>query len=486
MGATGDGCADLPISERFPVRLGSTDRQELAAHARDIARRDPELRWVPGNGLATGLAPGPALIVHDLSANWLLGAPRPSPFEYRGVLLARPRDRVAVRTPRSPPFEEATAGLLDIDQLRVHEVPGAEEDGLAHGILEDEPLLDAVTADAHSAGAFTVRPYQSNRGVWELAGEIHRRSGAEVRVEGPPAALSERVNHKVWFGDAVERILGPDAAPPSAAAFNLRDLVTRVRRMSDGERPVVVKLPSTGGGQGNLVLEGSTVASADPDELARRLARLLRRTGFSDAFPVEVEIWEEKVLASPSAQLWIPHADRRGPVVEGVFEQRVDPEAGEFAGLQTSKLPPHLQDEIARQAVRIATVFQHLGYFGRCSFDTLLIGDTLDRCTLHWIECNGRWGGASIPMTLVERLTGDWTRTPFVLVSEQLDRPPMPVLEAYDRLHDLLFQPGGEEGVLLVSPTRLEDGTGLDLLAIADGPGAAATLAEEAEHRLED
>ena len=44
--------------------------------------------------------------------------------------------------------------------------------------------------------------------------------------------------------------------------------------------------------------------------------------------------------------------------------------------------------------------------------DAILIGESLADARLHWIECNGRWGGVSIPMTLANRLTGDWARHP--------------------------------------------------------------------------
>src|SRR5690606_34224305 len=71
---------------------------------------------------------------------------------------------------------------------------------------------------------------------------------------------------------------------------------------------------------------------------------------------------------------------------------------------------------IAREAVLLASLFQQLGYFGRCSFDTILVGPDPATAEVHWAECNGRGGGTSIPMTLVNRLTGDWAETPLAVV----------------------------------------------------------------------
>jgi hypothetical protein len=45
-----------------------------------------------------------------------------------------------------------------------------------------------------------------------------------------------------------------------------------------------------------------------------------------------------------------------------------------------------------------------LGYVGRCSFDHLVIGDPHDDFTLRFTEYNGRWGGTSTPMHLVDRI----------------------------------------------------------------------------------
>ena len=59
-------------------------------------------------------------------------------------------------------------------------------------------------------------------------------------------------------------------------------------------------------------------------------------------------------------------------------------------------------DVLADAAVRVATALQHLGYVGRCSFDHLALGDPETDFTVHFTECNGRWGGTSAPIHLVD------------------------------------------------------------------------------------
>lgn len=54
--------------------------------------------------------------------------------------------------------------------------------------------------------------------------------------------------------------------------------------------------------------------------------------------------------------------------------------------------------------MELAFLYQCLGYVGRCSFDAILCGTDVDTAQLKYVECNGRWGGTSIPMQLVSRV----------------------------------------------------------------------------------
>jgi hypothetical protein len=75
-----------------------------------------------------------------------------------------------------------------------------------------------------------------------------------------------------------------------------------------------------------------------------------------------------------------------------------------FVGSRPSTLPPAVNQALADAALRVTTALQPLGYVGRCSFDHLILGDPETDFTVRFTECNGRWGGTSAPMHLVDRV----------------------------------------------------------------------------------
>ncbi len=478
--------ASLPIRGRFPVRLSETETAEIRGRAATVRRADPELAGdrPARSGVSAGLSPGPSLLIHDLS-DVRRSVAGPHLLEYRSLLLAANGDQIALGVRRSPAFEDHVMAVLGLSDVPVTRVEGAGTGWLAAAAGRDPALLDEVARRARAAGRLNLRPYVSTRAVWGLARRIAARARVPVTVAGPTPVLADRTNDKLWFTRQVTALLGRGAVPPSAAASDQEELAERILQLGGHHAHVAVRLRSASSGEGNLVIPTDVLGDPRPSALASMLRKLFGALEWDDVFPLQVAVWEEPVLASPSVQTWVPAPDEGPPVVEGVFEQRTDDRQSAFAGATTSDLPDGRQAEMARDARIIAGLFQELGYFGRCSFDAILVGDRPETALIHWVECNGRWGGASIPMTAVERITGDWTRHPFVVLS--LDRPggrPLPADAAYDRLAELLLMPGSKEGALLLSPSSLEAGRGLDLLAIAGGREAATRLAEEARRRL--
>jgi len=170
------------------------------------------------------------------------------------------------------------------------------------------------------------------------------------------------------------------------------------------------------------------------------------------------------------------------PVIEGVFQQAVEGRQGMFVGAAPAELPQRWMDRLADEAMRIALLLQAIGFFGRCSFDAVLAGRTLDVADLHWIECNGRWGGVSMPMTLANRLVGDWRTRPFEIVQRHGIRiAPLPVTAAIEMLGGQLFRPGvTTEGIVLLTPQRMAEGSGIHFMAMARTAHRARALAQEA------
>ena len=200
------------------------------------------------------------------------------------------------------------------------------------------------------------------------------------------------------------------------------------------------------------------------------------------SLPLLVGVWELPLVASPSVQLWIPHRTIGAPIVEGIFEQIV--EEGQFVGASSSTLPAALRQRIAEEAVYIACLFQELGYFGRCSLDTVL----LDSGALLWIECNGRWGGVSVPMTLINRLVGDWQSRSFVIVHRfGLRLRARSFAEVMAQLRDRLFRSGGPpKGIVLLTPDAIEEGSGLHFLVLGDTRSEVLAQAKEIASLLKE
>jgi hypothetical protein len=59
---------------------------------------------------------------------------------------------------------------------------------------------------------------------------------------------------------------------------------------------------------------------------------------------------------------------------------------------------------LGSSALQVAAALQELGFAGRCSFDHLVTGELEGNFEVVFSECNGRWGGTSTPMSLLDRI----------------------------------------------------------------------------------
>jgi hypothetical protein len=377
-------------------------------------------------------------------------------------------------------------GLGEVDVL----VPKAtaRQRSLVTCCLGDADFIEYLADRAQCHHGFNVVPYMATGAVWSLAGAVAAHSGADVRVAGPPARLARRVNDKIWFAERVTEVLGRGGLPPVYSAFSLSALARRLVALARRNPSVAVKLPDSAGSGGNFVFEVAGLARQTPRLLPDRLREMLTKAGWRGGFPLQVTGWERPVVASPSVQLWIPAGEHGLPVVEGVFDQFLRGSTAVFAGASPSELPARWQHRLACEAVRIGFVFQVLGYFGRCSFDAILIGKDADPDQLHWVECNGRWGGVSIPMTLANRLVGDWRRRPFVVVDRTgLRLPPRSLDSVLARMGRKLFVPGAHPtGLVVLSPGRLEVGSGSEIMVLGRTSAKARAQAERIAASLEE
>ena len=471
----------LPVVEHMPVCLDPSELEaakRLAAHIRAEMPRIGATSMF-GDRVRTGLGAGPSLFVHDMSPVQLAGRWEPSPLEYRAFMLAGEGDFVALWMPRNAAFEAYCRDVLGLGAVEVlrPEAP-ARRAALAARLAGDGELLARLADVARSRGGLNVQPYIGSGSAWALAAAIAERAGTTVHVAAPPPGLTRRVNDKTWFARQAAELLGERALPPTTEAHSLAVLAARVRGLARDHDRIAIKLPNAAGGEGNAVIDAACVRDLPLAAVRETLRGLLQRLDWPRPFPLLVSVWESPVYATPSIQLWIPHAGEGTPIVEGIFEQQICGPTGAFAGAVPADLPAHIAVRIAREAVLLGSLFQQLGYFGRCSFDAILVGSDPATAEVHWIECNGRWGGTSIPMTLVNRLTGDWAETPFAVVV-----PERPGPEAFEQSLELmggrLLAAGGRSGVVFVSPGDAT-GHGLAFLAVAPSATEACHAADEA------
>jgi hypothetical protein len=478
----------LPVVEQVPVEVNAIERSRIAALAETLRRRDPGLADTDfGAGrVRQGAGDGPALIFEDHGEIPLFTTAAPSPLEYRSLLLAGDGDFFALGGQRIPDFEAYARDDLRLGDVDVLPRPDAVSGALPEALRNDPASMTRLVRRAREHGALTVIPYLSTAGAWQLAAAIAEEAGVVVDVLAPPPALAARVNDKSWFSLRTAEVLGPDAIPETGWAADPFELTVALQLLAKRHRRLVVKMPDSAGGVGNVVLDSDDIEGLDHHGLLAHVWQATGRAGRGWAFPLLVGAWDDPVVDSPSVQLWVPQRGDGLPVVEGVFSQVLKGARGTFVGAAPTWLPARWQERLADEAVRLALLFQELGYFGRCSFDAVLAGDDLDSARVHWVDANGRWGGVSIALTAANRLAGDWQRRPFVIVQRSRLRMPARSLPAIlDEIGPQAFRPSdGRTGAVVLAPGRLLEGTGMNLMVLAADTATAEAAASAVKATL--
>ncbi|HEV7865877.1 MAG TPA: hypothetical protein VGR20_24490 [Acidimicrobiia bacterium] len=490
----------LPIVEQIPVTVGAVEQARIAALADGLRRGDPALAADPvpasprrlgdrgdGGRVRQGVGDGPALIFEDHGEIPLFTSTAPSPLEYRSLLLAGDGDVFALGGERIPDFETYAREELRLGEVDVLPRPAGVTGVLPDALRRHPASMARLVRLARERGSLTVIPYLSTAAAWRLAGAVAEAAGVEVSVLAPPPALAARVNDKSWFSQRVAEVLGPEAIPETGWAADAFELTDTLSILAKRHTRLVVKMPDSAGGVGNVVLDSVAVRDLDHDRLLAHVWEQTGRAGRGWTFPLLVGAWDDPVVDSPSVQLWVPQRGDGLPVVEGVFSQVLKGARGTFVGAAPTWLPIEWQQRLADEAVRLASLFQELGYFGRCSFDAVLAGSALESAAVHWVDANGRWGGVSIALTAANRLVGDWQRRPFVIVQRsRLRMPPRTLPAVLDEIGPhLVFRPSdGRTGAVVLAPCRIVEGTGMNLMVLAGDVAAAEADAATVKARL--
>jgi hypothetical protein len=473
-----------PLHRLAQITPDDRDRARIAKQygrcVRSGAFLSPAARF--GSDIASGYLDAPMAVLEDHRAIDLMPPGSVPLYEYRSYGLARVSDIFVLSRPRLPAFEryvDQVLGLASPYVLQVDRGNPRAPDALANACRRNAEALDKVCEVAANAGGFNILPYLASGHSWLLAADIARRTGVPVRVCGPPPRLARRVNDKLWFSTQVRQLLGVHALPPTYSVFGPAAAAAFMRKLARRHSRVVVKLPSSAGSMGNIGFDASFIRRASVSALKALLLQQLEAVGWTGRYPILVGVWETGALSSPSVQMWLPEDPDAAPIIEGLFDQTLTGARQRFIGATSLVLPDRLQSRILYEATMIASLVQRLGYVGRLSLDALIVGEDFLSADLHWIECNGRWGGVSIPMTLATRMGVDLQAHNLVIVQRPVAGLALPAFDALiDQLGSSLYRPGAKEGVVFTEPTGPGE-RGISFFAVAASTSRSQELAIE-------
>ena len=322
-------------------------------------------------------------------------------YQHRGRLRAGDHDVYVTVTPEMTGYEMYCRENLQL---------GAPEHLVADPVGPPIAVAKACTSGrtherlveiARAARGMTIHPYMGIEDVWELAAMLGVDSQGEVRVLSPPPPVTWIANDKAMFGELVTRVLGRDALVETRTSRDADNIQADLRAMAARHDRVGLKRTRCASAMGNAVFASRDVQTRE--SAAQAVDEFLERTDWPEGEDVLTVAWLDTDL-SPSTQLWIPPLGLGEPRLDGIYEQILVGEERVFVGSRPSSLPDAVNRALAEGAIRVAAALQELGYVGRCSFDHLVTGDPKDDFAVVFTECNGRWGGTSTPMSLLDRL----------------------------------------------------------------------------------
>ena len=338
----------------------------------------------------------PTLFLDDVSEiPFLVNILGVEEYQHRARVRAGDGDLFAAVTPPVDGYEDYCCDILGMGspELVIADVmtsPLAVATACSRG-----EALGQIVARARAGGGLLIHPYMSIEPVWELAARVAADARVPVRVIGPPPPVTWVANDKKAFGELVEETVGKDWLVPAAIAREPDAIATNLTALAQSAPRVGLKRTRCASAMGNEVFDSSSLLGSDVRTAVDAFLARTEWDGREDVLAVE---WMDAEL-SPSTQTWIP--PEAEPSVEGVYEQILEGEERVFVGSRPLANP--IRGALEEVSLRVARALQSIGYAGRCSFDFIVPPDGRARFT----ECNGRWGGTSIPMSLVKRLVSD-------------------------------------------------------------------------------
>jgi hypothetical protein len=400
-------------------------------------------------------------------------------YQHRARVRARSGDLFIAVTDPSDGYEDYCRDTLHLGSPRFVRAPSGQHGYAVADACFSDPPFGTLVERARGAGGLSIHPYMAIGEVWELAARVAGASGTRVEVVGPPPPVLWIANDKAALSEIVARVLSEEWIVETHAADEPEAIAERLQNLARRAPSVGLKRARCASGLGNAVYDAEPLRRLDFKGVIGEVEAFLQRTEWPGDEDVLVVAWES-TDCSPSSQLWIPPLQLGAPQVEGVYEQLLEGDNRIFLGSRPSTLPDPVNRQIVKASLAVAEGLQALGYVGRCSFDFILLGDPAGEFRLRFTECNGRWGGTSTPMHLVDRVV-DGPRPPYRaqdFMHEGLVGMGFP--ELLDRLDGEVYDPAtGEGSFILYNVGPLASAGKFDVVAIGSTPAEAERLIEE-------
>ncbi|MBI5778649.1 MAG: hypothetical protein HZA49_04235 [Planctomycetes bacterium] len=404
------------MKECLRYNMNETEFRRVRSLARELMRAkgwDKAEREFAGFLLDNEEHHLPVLHIDDLSEiPHLDGIPGIEYYQQRARLRAGNGDLVALTHPMEESYEAynqdylglGSPGVVTVDNYGYHPI------FVTRNLTKDLSKLSQVAAMARAKGGIVIHPFMGSAGIWSLAKVLEQLKAGKVKVIAPLPYVTSYVNDKSEFAGLVESVLGSDNTMETRMAYNDEEVLLYLREMLNLYPTVAVKMRNYASAMGNLVFESSGLGQLSDEEFKRMVKGRLWTLNANGCYPVSIVRWYNDVISSPSSHLWMPPRGLGVPRLDGIFEQLLEDETKVFAGSRPAVFPERLKTELSVKTLMLGVFLQELGYVGRCSFDTILHGASLEDAQLKFVECNGRWGGTSLPMMLYRRLFGKNSR----------------------------------------------------------------------------
>ncbi len=421
---------------------------------------------------------GPELHLEDVSdIPGVSGVPGVARYQHRARVRARGGDLYAAVL--APPdgyeaYNQNRLGFAGPEFVLADpgEAPLAVAEACRHGAA-----FEQICAFTRAHGGLRIHPYMGIESVWALGADIRGATGQEVGVVAPAPPVTWIANDKVAFDAVVALVLGADWLVESVDCEGLEETVQALEQMARRYGVVGLKRLRSASAMGNRVVR--------PEHLETIGARgivtdFLAATEWCGEDKVQVVAWFETDL-SPSTQLWIPPLGAGKPRLDGVYEQLLLGDEKVFLGSRPARFDSATIERIGRASLVVAEAFQALGYHGRCSFDLLVVGEG----DIYFTECNGRWGGTSTPMHLVDRIFPG--QRPLYRAQDFMSEAlvGLPFLDLVERFGESLYDRSSGQGrYLLYNVGPLVDRGKFDVIALGERQAEVDRAIEEDIPRL--